>query len=102
MIRRPPGSPLFPYPPLFRSGRPAWVGPFFSPAKTTICARMAAFTDPDPAICARTAAFTDPDPDRRSEEHTSELQSHLNLVCRLLLQKKKTTIETRPTHTPLP
>src|SRR5207237_6726931 len=33
--------------------------------------------------------FANPPPDRRSEEHTSELQSHLNLVCRLLLEKKK-------------
>src|SRR6267142_4645977 len=64
MIRRPPRSTLFPYTTLFRP-------------------------DPDPA---------DPDPDgpglvpdggSRSEEHTSELQSHVKLVCRLLLEKKK-------------
>src|SRR6266571_8419193 len=62
MIRRPPRSTLFPYTTLFRSsppGRPVWRPP------------------------ARDA------PGQRSEEHTSELQSHVNLVCRLLLEKKK-------------
>src|SRR6476661_10503696 len=67
MIRRPPRSTLFPYTTLFRSGS------------------------------SRTAA-RHPHVDQgqvqrqlRSEEHTSELQSHLNLVCRLLLEKKKNT-----------
>src|SRR6476661_1871545 len=65
MIRRPPRSTLFPYTTLFRSA--AYVCP---PARLTR----------RPATRARA---------RRSEEHTSELQSHLNLVCRLLLEKKK-------------
>src|SRR5258706_7106042 len=74
MIRRPPRSTLFPYTTLFRSrarsaagGRPvaAW-----SPARSTASRR-----------CRRR--------DARSEEHTSELQSLTNLVCRLLLEKKK-------------
>src|SRR5690242_20950688 len=67
MIRRPPRSTLFPYTTLFRSraGR-AW--------QRGICCRL-----------ARSAVA----PDARSEEHTSELQSHVNLVCRLLLEKKK-------------
>src|SRR4029077_21297260 len=65
MIRRPPRSTLFPYTTLFRSGR----------AHDTL-----------------SFAFHMRRPRRlrpRSEEHTSELQSHLNLVCRLLLEKKK-------------
>src|SRR6476661_6214080 len=65
MIRRPPRSTLFPYTTLFRS------------------ARACAFT-----TLLRWPMTTDTTA-RRSEEHTSELQSHLNLVCRLLLEKKK-------------
>src|SRR5260370_8799446 len=68
MIRRPPRSTLFPYTTLFRSHRSALQA-----------GRAAEF--PNTARCA--------DPPPRSEEHTSELQSHLNLVCRLLLEKKK-------------
>src|SRR6266566_6524474 len=64
MIRRPPRSTLFPYTTLFRS----------SPAR----ARRA------PSPCCRATRTW-----RRSEEHTSELQSPCNLVCRLLLEKKK-------------
>src|SRR2546422_3259672 len=75
MIRRPPRSTLFPYTTLFRSPIPmAWTGPP-SVSITTRCGRWP----------------------RRSEEHTSELQSRLHLVCRLLLEKKKDT--TRP-HVP--
>src|SRR5246127_5813943 len=66
MIRRPPRSTLFPYTTLFRSNR------------TRSCSASL-------ATGRRTeATFT-----RRSEEHTSELQSQSNLVCRLLLEKKK-------------
>src|SRR5574337_1945026 len=64
MIRRPPRSTLFPYTTLFRSGPSA----------------------PSPAI---TACVSGVPARSRSEEHTSELQSPLNLVCRLLLEKKK-------------
>src|SRR5260370_21838373 len=70
MIRRPPRSTLFPYTTLFRSAR----------SRHQRVARMTSIGEP-----ARTA-------DRRSEEHTSELQSHLNLVCRLLLEKKNNKI----------
>src|SRR5207237_6266364 len=66
MIRRPPRSTLFPYTTLFRSRRLRRHGP--------ACGQ------------ARRRAGRD---GVRSEEHTSELQSHLNLVCRLLLEKKK-------------
>src|SRR6266851_5833675 len=65
MIRRPPRSTLFPYTTLFRSPEPA------PPARP-----------PCPSGSAGAG--------RRSEEHTSELQSHHDLVCRLLLEKKKT------------
>src|SRR6266571_4705739 len=76
MIRRPPRSTLFPYTTLFRSPRPA--------------------PDGDRALRrpgARRAT--------RSEEHTSELQSHVNLVCRLLLEKKKQISPEEPKKTAL-
>src|SRR2546426_7773023 len=76
MIRRPPRSTLFPYTTLFRSrhvpGRAKSPG-FRSGAQTSWPASRST---------------------RRSEEHTSELQSPCNLVCRLLLEKKKTTYKT--------
>src|SRR5438034_5418264 len=68
MIRRPPRSTLFPYTTLFRSWSwwpSAWAPPPCTPTRRGSCS------------C------------RRSEEHTSELQSHSDLVCRLLLEKKK-------------
>src|SRR4051812_50182437 len=71
MIRRPPKSPLFPYTTLFRSVqrfRRAVEDARQSPPRASGSSRGAA---------------------PRSEEHTSELQSHVNLVCRLLLEKKK-------------
>src|SRR5260370_2222300 len=77
MIRRPPRSTLFPYTTLFRSVRPAKPG---SDAAVLSSSNLHCIKGADPAGC----------PVRhRSEEHTSELQSHLNLVCRLLLEKKK-------------
>src|SRR2546430_9922944 len=82
MIRRPPRSTLFPYTTLFRSSTsdPSYAG------------RRAYFED------KVSTGYTQEDVDRiarllrtnaRSEEHTSELQSQSNLVCRLLLEKKK-------------
>src|SRR4051812_49804554 len=70
MIRRPPRSTLFPYTTLFRSQR--WIRTGF-----------------DAARYARSKAVVLVIQADRSEEHTSELQSHVNLVCRLLLEKKK-------------
>src|SRR5438477_4889341 len=67
MIRQPPRSTLFPYTTLFRSNSP----------------RPAPYWAPGPRGCRRVNLSN-----RRSEEHTSELQSHVNLVCRLLLEKK--------------
>src|SRR5215471_19816204 len=71
MIRRPPRSTLFPYTTLFRS---------------RLCAGGADWR----AVVQARQAVADPRPDRRrTEEHTSELQSRRELVCRLLLEKKK-------------
>src|SRR5260370_24715952 len=70
MIRRPPRSTLFPYTTLFRS-----FGGFI-PCRLTPSRRWQCWGQ------------------GRSEEHTSELQSHLNLVCRLLLEKKKNNTRT--------
>src|SRR5256885_6813490 len=78
MIRRPPRSTLFPYTTLFRSA------PFPPTDRRHPCCAKSFTTPP-------TAARTRPRP-CRSEEHTSELQSPCNLVCRLLLEKKKTSI----------
>src|SRR5437016_11713316 len=75
MIRRPPRSTLFPYTTLFRSG---------VQSQTTPQATVA--VDPDDIGGVVTGARGCR---RRSEEHTSELQSLTNLVCRLLLEKKK-------------
>src|SRR2546422_4510274 len=81
MIRRPPRSTLFPYTTLFRSPPPCPRDP---PARS---ARRCPPAPCAPRCRARRA---------RSEEHTSELQSRLHLVCRLLLEKKKrTTTELR-------
>src|SRR2546430_6625269 len=91
MIRRPPRSTLFPYTTLFRSGHPADLSR--APRRGRL-SRGADLLSRSPAVLAsqqrdecRAAA--------RSEEHTSELQSQSNLVCRLLLEKKK---KERPIH----
>src|SRR2546422_4534410 len=87
MIRRPPRSTLFPYTTLFRSppSRSACrtqlrsgsaAHPIFSAIEV-----ITAHCDACSWVCSRDAA-------ERSEEHTSELQSRLHLVCRLLLEKK--------------
>src|SRR2546430_3159379 len=81
MIRRPPRSTLFPYTTLFRSRpRRARRDPRF-PAALEVTARV--------AIAAGDPGGIGPEISLRSEEHTSELQSQSNLVCRLLLEKKK-------------
>src|SRR5260370_16189311 len=87
MIRRPPRSTLFPYTTLFRSGIPTVLDRVVQMAALLILEPIfeADFEDCSfgfrPGRNAHQAL--------RSEEHTSELQSHLNLVCRLLLEKKK-------------
>src|SRR5260370_12210501 len=86
MIRRPPRSTLFPYTTLFRSRKR--LGDASRRPRTC---RLNWFQGP--RLWAdrptRRPAAGLPQPGPRSEEHTSELQSHLNLVCRLLLEKKK-------------
>src|SRR2546426_8319348 len=87
MIRRPPRSTLFPYTTLFRSPAPPeeWR-PTDGGAAGARSARAAGGRHRDtPRAAARPANGAAP----RSEEHTSELQSPCNLVCRLLLEKKK-------------
>src|SRR5260370_10970042 len=100
MIRRPPRSTLFPYTTLFRSE----MGRGNGGSETAVAAGeegwCVAFSNRETAI----ARFRSKTPMMsgtrrliigvfRSEEHTSELQSHLNLVCRLLLEKKKKSTE---------
>src|SRR5438309_5311615 len=100
MIRRPPVSPLFPYTTLFRS-RSAWVETVVFEYRG-----LTVFEMPPPSQGLAAAAMLKRlellEPERlrpalafarelirRSEEHTSELQSQFHLVCRLLLEKKK-------------
>src|SRR5947207_7724413 len=84
MIRRPPRSTLFPYTTLFRScPRPRWRAPAAGAASNR-------------RTRLRRARARAP-PRARSEEHTSELQSHSDLVCRLLLEKKKKEKHSRNT-----
>src|SRR2546429_1890935 len=94
MIRRPPRSTLFPYTTLFRSRRP--VGGSASYAARARAAPAAPNVRPGARPASVSASAPHPAPRRRrahdvdrSEEHTSELQSRLHLVCRLLLEKKK-------------
>src|SRR5260370_22874781 len=93
MIRRPPRSTLFPYTTLFRSELTQPGGPGLDAFSNLLenelpqLAKTNGSTDQDrfPFTLLYPFVFCIP----RSEEHTSELQSHLNLVCRLLLEKKK-------------
>src|SRR3712207_8949461 len=84
MIRRPPRSTLFPYTTLFRSWNPDDPGSIASALST----KRSWIISVRPFATALLIAGSR---DRRSEEHTSELQSRQYLVCRLLLEKKKTT-----------
>src|SRR3712207_8473966 len=94
MIRRPPRSTLFPYTTLFRSrvAIPEYlpVGDVFDPSRA--CGRRSRF-------CGHRIPASRRTPPRRSEEHTSELQSRQYLVCRLLLEKKKKSKQNISTHT---
>src|SRR3712207_7156538 len=96
MIRRPPRSTLFPYTTLFRSAAVRDEGGFFdvaSPREVELVAELGVAPDrciythpvkkPADVVAAVRSGI------RRSEEHTSELQSRQYLVCRLLLEKKK-------------
>src|SRR4051794_41747863 len=89
MIRRPPRSTLFPYTTLFRSGRAVEHGQIELGLQVALLAR-------------RELVVGDDEVRVRSEEHTSELQSPVHLVCRLLLEKKKFEPETRSIQRPAP
>src|SRR5260221_7264254 len=94
MIRRPPRSTLFPYTTLFRSPQARQCrllqamifGRILFP-----CAKLALVEEARGTLLAATCGLCQQSEtfDERSEEHTSELQSHSDLVCRLLLEKKK-------------
>src|SRR5437588_9258851 len=92
MIRRPPRSTLFPYTTLFRSVTPGFlrqkdVGPS---SRTSSSMGRCGLQEHLSWLGSRTTRSD------RSEEHTSELQSHSDLVCRLLLEKKKTPSRRQP------
>src|SRR2546422_3322157 len=97
MIRRPPRSTLFPYTTLFRSLRlrsaaelfPEIVDPSLDDDGEPSCSAVEALERQSPFVNSVLA---------RSEEHTSELQSRLHLVCRLLLEKKKKTTKNGGAH----
>src|SRR5260370_5704180 len=102
MIRRPPRSTLFPYTTLFRSDVQRGNWPIRGRERK--CRRYGRLQShrrniqPNAGNCVLFRRRNCVTTTKRSEEHTSELQSHLNLVCRLLLEKKKTNIS-RPTVT---
>src|SRR5260370_19595326 len=99
MIRRPPRSTLFPYTTLFRSHlkieEEGVVQEFLDVIRDLSAVDHAIVAEADfnweveEGIIVRVDVERDGCGQKRSEEHTSELQSHLNLVCRLLLEKKK-------------
>src|SRR2546427_8656526 len=98
MIRRPPRSTLFPYTTLFRShGCATWAG--MEARRITRCENISDTSWPNstawkwPSLLWITRTSRQLRIVTRSEEHTSELQSQSNLVCRLLLEKKKKKID---------
>src|SRR2546430_12292706 len=101
MIRRPPRSTLFPYTTLFRS-RGAYLGGgqadrrhgLYRLRGDRLAAALVGFGARSAQPAARRAVV-------RSEEHTSEVQSQSNLVCRLLLEKKKNVVPSVPSEQPL-
>src|SRR2546422_5535474 len=91
MIRRPPRSTLFPYTTLFRSA--TWTSRWSRPSHP---ATWSGASSRRGGACRRSSPSSGTP--ARSEEHTSELQSRLHLVCRLLLGKKKKRIEYLARH----
>src|SRR5688572_31884833 len=102
MVRRPPRSTLFPYTTLFRSDSLTHHFASREPGETPVAfakrmvgSAAAVYANDDPVLRACAVARNTDVQIRemmdRSEEHTSELQSQSNLVCRLLLEKKKKT-----------
>src|SRR2546430_11755699 len=102
MIRRPPRSTLFPYTTLFRSRKSLGLR---QPAVLDACLGGGGHQHPWHGVFTRSGQFLfgserRPRPGGRSEEHTSELQSQSNLVCRLLLEKKKHNIYSHGRQSP--
>src|SRR2546422_4914194 len=94
MIRRPPRSTLFPYTTLFRSlswhpPRCELCGPGLYSLESRLVDGEPQPVSPDQLVVGEAPLQVLADHVNRSEEHTSELQSRLHLVCRLLLEKKK-------------
>src|SRR5687768_18252653 len=99
MIRRPPRSTLFPYTTLFRSWpalRNRSTRSIAQPVKNSGAGKTFRSTKPTSLRCPARICCS------RSEEHTSELQSRLHLVCRLLLEKKKKNKQTQSHRTTIP
>src|SRR2546430_6891825 len=96
MIRRPPRSTLFPYTTLFRSHE--------SPGHQSRITSHESLTPQSAGSVRRATPYrsTAPRSGIRSEEHTSELQSQSNLVCRLLLEKKNDNERHHTRHLPVP
>src|SRR5689334_23819166 len=96
MIRRPPRSTLFPYTTLFRSQH-NFVMDETGALLSDYIGRVEEMQTSYDEICGRigipSAKLEKVNPSKRSEEHTSELQSQFHLVCRLLLEKKKKKIK---------
>src|SRR2546430_9428480 len=88
MIRRPPRSTLFPYTTLFRSVVGGYLWKFFGSSRTVAGIELIVPAFSINGLIYLKAGTINSIP-ARSEEHTSELQSQSNLVCRLLLEKKK-------------
>src|SRR5438874_10002808 len=93
MIRRPPKSTLFPYTTLFRSPRESKTKAGFDSGEIADFLRRNATELESAKLPSRPGIL----PEARSEEHTSELQSRRDLVCRLLLEKKKHAEERKET-----
>src|SRR2546422_2148833 len=101
MIRRPPRSTLFPYTTLFRSvvwsPNPFQVDAFFTPEPGTsgnLTLDLSTAASQLTSLSPTSVPFSSVGGETRSEEHTSELQSRLHLVCRLLLEKKNNATTT--------
>src|SRR5437588_7212094 len=97
MIRRPPRSTLFPYTTLFRSV--SAIVPVDPDGLELVTAAKALLEDRAREDVAQLRLDDSSRARERSEEHTSELQSHSDLVCRLLLEKKKTQTTDNRAHT---
>src|SRR5438874_6843538 len=97
MIPRPPRSTLFPYTTLFRSWLRGVRRSHIALFVIALLVNIGMWTER--FVIVVTSLHRDFVPSARSEEHTSELQSRRDLVCRLLLEKKKKKKPTAPTHT---